>query len=143
MFNGEQVVSRINDIIHQKKIVKGKMLDQLGCGVNTLSFLKQGKEVSYITVAKIADYLDCSVDYLLGRTENPAICNNSISTGDITGNNNANMSINNDKPAKTDDTQELVDLIQSLNLVQRARVVVYIDNLRKEEESGIKEYYIK
>ena len=24
-------------------------------------------------IAKIADYLDCSVDYLLGRTDNPEI----------------------------------------------------------------------
>ena len=29
--------------------------------------------MSCIALARIADYLDCSVDYLLGRTENPAV----------------------------------------------------------------------
>ena len=29
------------------------------------------------SLAKIADYLDCSVDYLLGRTDDPQCCDNS------------------------------------------------------------------
>ena len=29
--------------------------------------------MSCIDLARIADYLDCSVDYLLGRTDNPAV----------------------------------------------------------------------
>ena len=27
----------------------------------------------YVTTIRIADYLDCSVDYLLGRTDNPDV----------------------------------------------------------------------
>lgn len=33
-----------------------------------------GKKIPTVNnLVKIADYLDCSVDYLLGRTENPEI----------------------------------------------------------------------
>ena len=34
---------------------------------------KPTSEISSSNLARIADYLDCSVDYLLGRTENPEI----------------------------------------------------------------------
>ncbi len=34
---------------------------------------KPTSEISSSNLARIADYLDCSVDYLLGRTENPEV----------------------------------------------------------------------
>lgn len=47
------------------------MLDELNLGINIVSHLAKGQEMSYLNLAKIADYLDCSVDYLLGRTDKP------------------------------------------------------------------------
>ena len=35
--------------------------------------LKRGQVPSIESVEKIADYLDCSIDYLIGRTDNPDI----------------------------------------------------------------------
>jgi hypothetical protein len=32
-----------------------------------------GKEISYSSLARIADYLDVSVDFLLGRTDIPEV----------------------------------------------------------------------
>ena len=43
------------------------MLADLNMGINTISELSKGKQLSYLSFAKISDYLDCSVDYLLGR----------------------------------------------------------------------------
>ena len=34
---------------------------------------KPTSEISSSNLARIADYLNCSVDYLLGRTENPEV----------------------------------------------------------------------
>ena len=48
------------------------MLADLNMGINTISELSKGKQLSYLSFAKIADYLDCSVDYLLGRADTPA-----------------------------------------------------------------------
>lgn len=41
--------------------------------INTLSQISEKKGISSFSLAKIADYLDCSVDYLLGRTDIPEI----------------------------------------------------------------------
>lgn len=49
------------------------MLVDYDLGSNTMSALYHGKSIAFDSLAKIADYLDCSVDYLLGRTDNPEI----------------------------------------------------------------------
>ena len=50
-----------------------EMLFDLDMGINAISEFSKGKQMSCITLARIADYLSCSVDYLLGRTDNPEI----------------------------------------------------------------------
>ena len=54
----------------QNKNLKA-MLSELNLGINAISEFAKGKQLSCISLAMIADYLDCSVDYLLGRTDNP------------------------------------------------------------------------
>ena len=63
---------RINDCGYKKKT----MLADLNLGINIISHLAKGQVISSVNLAKIADYLDCSVDYLLGRTNNPTINKN-------------------------------------------------------------------
>lgn len=55
--------AKINDIT--LKI----MLSDLHMGANTITHMASGHSTSAINLAKIADYLGCSVDYLLGRSE--------------------------------------------------------------------------
>jgi len=45
----------------------------LGFSNATATHWKNGKIPSGDTLSKIADYFNCSVDYLLGRTDNPEI----------------------------------------------------------------------
>jgi hypothetical protein len=47
-----------------------KMLGDVNLGLNTMSNMKSSMPKAD-NLAKIADYLNCSVDYLLGRTNNP------------------------------------------------------------------------
>ena len=47
------------------------MLSDCGIAKNTVTNLNQGKDMMLSNAVKIADYLDVSVDYLLGRTDNP------------------------------------------------------------------------
>ena len=49
------------------------MLLDLHLNKNTLSNMYGGSMLKGDSLARIADYLDCSVDYLLGRTENPEV----------------------------------------------------------------------
>ena len=56
--------------IINKKITIGKMLSDCDLSKNTLSTMQsRGYLPRAETLIKIADYLDCSVDYLLGRTD--------------------------------------------------------------------------
>ena len=61
----------IKGIAKQRNIVIKDMLNDCDLGSNTMSSLYHGKQISFSSLAKIADYLNCSVDYLLGRTNNP------------------------------------------------------------------------
>lgn len=68
MYNTQEIVNRIEFCLKEKNIPKKQMLVDLNMGINSLSQFAKGREMSCITFAEIANYLDCSVDYLLGRT---------------------------------------------------------------------------
>lgn len=74
MNNSQEVANRIKLLAKQQKKTIGKMLSECNLSVNTLSSMQSGGYYPRLeAIAKIADYLDCSVDYLLGRTDNPEI----------------------------------------------------------------------
>ena len=49
------------------------MLSECGLGVNAVSQINDVAGMYSFTTARIADILDCSVDYLLGRTDKPEV----------------------------------------------------------------------
>jgi len=52
------------------------MLDACGLSRSALSNMQSGGSLPRVeNIAKIADYLECSVDYLIGRTDNPKLSN--------------------------------------------------------------------
>lgn len=74
MYNSQQVAERIKTLAKNKKITAGKMLSDCDLNKNALSTMQSGGYLPRTeTLAKIADYLDCSVDYLLGRTDIPEL----------------------------------------------------------------------
>ena len=67
MYNPQNVADRINNLSKQKNIQQKNMLEECGLNKNVIStMLSRGSMPKADNVAKIADYLDCSVDYLLG-----------------------------------------------------------------------------
>lgn len=74
MKTSQELAVTIKEIAKSKKIAIGEMLHDCGLSINTLSTMQSGGYFPRLeAIAKIADYLDCSVDYLLGRTENPEV----------------------------------------------------------------------
>ncbi|MDY5941001.1 MAG: helix-turn-helix transcriptional regulator [Eubacteriales bacterium] len=74
MINSQELASNIKKTAKAQKIAVGKMLSDCGLSVNTLSSMQAGGYYPRLeAIAKIADYLNCSVDYLLGRTDNPDV----------------------------------------------------------------------
>ena len=72
LYKSPDVANRIKSCAKIKNVALKTILEECGLGSNTFSHMLHGKEI-YSSLARIADYLDVSVDYLLGRTDNPAI----------------------------------------------------------------------
>lgn len=73
MYSTQEIAARIKKRIKDSGCSLKNMLSELELGINLISQLSKGQAISSITLARIADYLNCSVDYLLGRTDNPEI----------------------------------------------------------------------
>ena len=72
MYNPAEAADRIKQYAKSKKISVTQMLEECELNKNVLStMLSRGSMPKADNIARIADYLDCSVDYLLGRTDNP------------------------------------------------------------------------
>ena len=73
VYNSQETAERIKLRAKICGTTMKSMLSNLELGINIVSQLAKGQEMSYLNLAKIADYLNCSVDYLLGRTDNPEV----------------------------------------------------------------------
>lgn len=127
-------VEKIQEILDSKNIKASKMMKDLGFSSGLFSQWKAGKQqVSLEKIVSIATYFDCSVDYLLGRTDNPqTIDGQSIKTEEIHDDNNANMDINTKKLSK--ETIELAEMIENLSLIERSKVILFIEQIAKQKE---------
>ena len=73
MYTAKELTSRIKSRAKERKQQTGEILKACSLNPNTLCRITDKKGMSSFSLAKIADELDCSVDYLLGRTDNPEI----------------------------------------------------------------------
>lgn len=74
MNDTQKVALTIKALAKDKKITIGKMLSDCGLSINTLASMQSGGYYPRLeAIVKIADYLNCSVDYLIGRTENKEV----------------------------------------------------------------------
>lgn len=71
MYNAQLLIEKIKEQAKAKNILIRDMLSTCGLSINAISQITDKKGLASFSLAKIADYLDCSVDYLLGRTDNP------------------------------------------------------------------------
>lgn len=89
MYITQEIVRRIRGLAKSRNVKTGVMLSECGLGINALSEFDKGKHISCISLATISDYLDCSVDYLLGRTDNPQSHKYSLHIGNVSSNSGA------------------------------------------------------
>lgn len=132
MKNSQEVAMIIKETAKSKKITIGKMLSDCGLSINTLSTMQAGGSYPRMeTIVKIAEYLDCSVDYLLGRTDNPN--GYSISNIDTTINRNQAHIINNN--VSDNDLYDIKNSLGQLSKTDKHRAIADIlDLLEKKYE---------
>ena len=74
-----QVANRIKELCKLKGSSVSKMLEVCNIRKSLIYELeKRNASPSIEVIGQIADYLNCSVDYLLGRTDNPTVSGNYI-----------------------------------------------------------------
>ena len=65
---------RLKELRKQRKISQVRLAIDLNLSQNSISRYENGeREADYTTLIRIADYFNVSIDYLLGRTDNPKI----------------------------------------------------------------------
>lgn len=72
-FDSEVLVNKIDFLCHEAGIPKTKLFTDCGLNKNVISNLKNGSVPSVDKITIIANYFNCSTDYLLGRTDDPSI----------------------------------------------------------------------
>lgn len=121
------MANNIKEYSKSKKIPLKTILESCNFGSNTFSHMLHGKVIAYDSLAKIADFLNCSVDYLLGRTDNPDISNTEAYIG---GDNNGVQAVKNGTIIIGNDAeQEIIMLLSELSPADRHRAIADIIDL--------------
>lgn len=128
MSNAQILAENIKNIAKSKNVTLKSMLLDCDLNVNTLNQISDKKGISCFGLERIADYLNVSVDYLLGRTDEPKTINQ-INTGDV--GNNSNVNIN--KSSFSDTDNELISEFKKLTFTDKAKVISLIAELSQKE----------
>ena len=135
MYNSQIVAKRIKKKASENNIALGNMFAELGISNNTLHNMKTSMPKSD-TLARIADYLNVSVDYLLGRTDNPEIrTDGSINIGNIGNNSNNNNHIQ--VSPETETQQEISSILSHLSFRERTELMTLIYKYFDEHNKGV------
>lgn len=118
-------------ILSQKGISQSRLAEDTSISTGNISDWKRGRSMpSAVKLDELATYLDCSVDYLLGRTDDPK---KNIATGDIT-NSNIDHSMNiMASPAPDSTTKQFLDTFEELSLADKIKVISYAIELKNKE----------
>lgn len=140
MYNMHKTKDRIKDLCKSKNIKMETLLTDCGLGINAIRQINEKKGMGSYSLARIADYLSCSVDYLLGRTDEPSTISNVIG-GNVTGGavvqgyHNSNVTVNSSERKLTDEEIELLRQFNSLDVKRRIKLLDYGFALEDESVS--------
>lgn len=124
MKNSQEIAIIIKKTAKSKGIAIGKMLSDCDLSVNTLSSMQSGGFFPRLeAINKIADYLEVSIDYLLGRTNIPNIVN--IKSSNIVNGDNGNNSplTVNESDHQDEMTTELVKAFKTLSFSEKMEIM--------------------
>ena len=134
MRNSQEVAKIIKLLAKSKNISIGKMLEDCEVSKNALSTMLSGGHLPRTeNLVKIADYLDCSVDYLLGRVDTPN-GTYSINNHNTTVNGTqANVINNNTAPEKPDNiTEQFFEKFETLSFEEKVDTMQYVNKTYKK-----------
>lgn len=146
-----QLIANIKSVCKTQNIPLSEMLEQCNLSKGFIYDVeKRDRTPSIDKVTAIAEYFGVSVDYLLGRTNNPNIdysngitsnnnSGNIITASHINGNNNSNINTRNksDNNITLDETAEQVlSAFQGMTLADKAKVITLIAELTEKNKTA-------
>nr|DAD94235.1 MAG TPA: repressor protein [Siphoviridae sp. ctbBv3] len=106
---------KIKELADKQGISINILEEKLGYGTNTLYRLKRSNPSSKV-LKEIADYFNVSADYLLGRTDNPSIAKDTVTTPDgrvvDLSNLRERVVLFDGKPLSDDDVDKIAQIIK-------------------------------
>lgn len=106
---------RIKGLANKQGLSINALEEKLGYSRNTLYSLKKQK-ASTERMQEIADYLNVSLDYLLGRTDNPNVASETVTTADgrvvDLSNLRERVVLFDGKPLSDDDVDKIAQIIK-------------------------------
>lgn len=133
----------ILSLLKKKNISAYRLAKDTGISVSLFSKWKKNptSEISSSNLTRIADYFDCSVDYLLGRITEPSLTANVID-GNVTDSavvqdlHHNNLTINGNSECKlTDEETELLRLFKFLDVRRRTKILDLAFTLEEEAKA--------
>lgn len=141
MYDSSTVAEMIKKTALSRNIQMKTVLSTLNLNKNTLSNMYNGSMLRSDNLARIADYLGCSVDYLLGRTDEPSLSTNVIG-GDVAGgtvvqgaHHSSVVVHNGGERTLTDEEAELLRLFNVLDVRRRMKLLDLAFVLEEETKS--------
>ncbi len=138
MYNPQDVATKIKFVAKSKSIKINQLLEDIDLNYNTMSNMRASMPRAD-NLAKIADYLNCSVDYLLGRTDNPikTVSSNDFSNSTITnstvGTNSAKITVHNtEKSELSEQAAELLRVFKNLNVREQTKLLSFAFELESQ-----------
>ncbi len=69
-----RMIFRLKELREKRHLSQTRLSMDLNMNQNTISRYENGiRQADYETLLRFADYFDVSIDYLLGRTDNPQV----------------------------------------------------------------------
>ena len=111
-----ETFEKIKSLAKKQGISLNTLEDRVGLGKNYIYSLKNKKTPSAEHISKIADYFNVSTDYLLGRTDNPTIAKDAVTTADgrvvDLSNLRERVVLFDGKPLSDDDVDKIAQIIK-------------------------------
>lgn len=109
-----------------------KMMEELGLNINIIRQMSDNKGVGCFALAKIADHLGCSVDYLLGRVDTPNGTYSINHNTNINGTQNNVINGNSAASEKTDTlTEQFIQAFEELSFDDKVSVMQCVKEMKK------------
>lgn len=133
MYNLQIIESRIMEIAAKKGLSKNKLLINSEMGKSFFDNMKKGRIPSVERLHIIADYLNVSIDYLVGRTDKPNLDEAPATASAPTT----------QEPKLNEDELELLEMYRSLSKRARHELMVTTYEMKDQDElERDKEIYI-